>query len=152
MARLTGDPTEVAVGIERPDGRLVDVLLEAGYPVVPVSPNAIKTWSDGEVLSGAKSDAGDAAVIAEYVRLRAHRLQPATPYTDKDTTDRLRRSKAGARHGTLITNDLRDLLPELADLKAVAQQQGGDPTGWDKVGPGVGFSLEPPSELNQSGA
>jgi len=26
------------VGIERPDGRLVDVLLEAGYPVVPVKP------------------------------------------------------------------------------------------------------------------
>jgi len=80
LARLTGDPAEVAVGIERPDGRLVDVLLEAGYPVVPVSPNAIKTWRDGEVLSGAKSDAGDAAVIAEYLRLRAHRLQPATPY------------------------------------------------------------------------
>lgn len=81
LARLSGDPAEVAVGIERPDGRLVDVLLEAGYPVVPVSPNAIKTWRDGEVLSGAKSDAGDAAVIAEYLRLRAHRLQPATPYT-----------------------------------------------------------------------
>jgi transposase len=81
LARLTGDPAEVPVGIERPDGRLVDVLLEAGYPVVPVSPNAIKTWRDGEVLSGAKSDAGDAAVIAEYLRLRAHRLQPATPYT-----------------------------------------------------------------------
>ena len=48
---------------------------------MPVSPNAIKTWRDGEVLSGAKSDAGDAAVIAEYLRLRAHRLHPATPYT-----------------------------------------------------------------------
>ncbi len=81
LARLSGDPAEVAVGIERPDGRLVDVLLEAGYPVVPVSPNAIKTWRDGEVLSGAKSDAGDAAVIAEYLRLRAHRLTSATPYT-----------------------------------------------------------------------
>jgi len=81
LVRLTGDPADVAVGIERPDGRLVDALLEAGHPVVPVSPNAIKTWREGEVLSGAKSDAGDAAVIAEYLRLRAHRLQPATPYT-----------------------------------------------------------------------
>jgi len=63
------------VGIERPDGRLVDVLLEAGYPVVPVSLTAIKTWRDGDVLSGAKSDAGDAAVIVEYLRLRTHRLQ-----------------------------------------------------------------------------
>jgi transposase len=81
LDRLAEDRAEVPVGIERPDGRLVDALLEAGHPVVPVSPNAIKTWRDGEVLSGAKSDAGDAAVIAEYVRLRAHRLRPATPYS-----------------------------------------------------------------------
>jgi transposase len=47
--------------------------------VVPVSPNAIKTWREGEVLSGAKSDAGDAAVIAEYLRLRRRRLQVAAP-------------------------------------------------------------------------
>ncbi len=40
------------VAIERPNGRLVDLLLEAGHPVVPVSPNAIKTWREGEVLSG----------------------------------------------------------------------------------------------------
>ena len=59
----------------------MDLLLEAGHPVVPVSPNAIKTWREGEVLSGAKSDAGDAAVIAEYLRLRYHRLQPAAPYS-----------------------------------------------------------------------
>jgi len=80
LARL-GAPDTMPVGIERPDGRLVDALLEAGHPVVPVKPNAIKAWRDGEVLSGAKSDAGDAEVIAEYLRLRQHRLQLATPYT-----------------------------------------------------------------------
>ncbi|HYZ08664.1 MAG TPA: IS110 family transposase [Pseudonocardiaceae bacterium] len=85
LGRLTPDRVEVPVGIERPDGRLVDALLEAGHPVVPVSPNAIKTWRDGELLSGAKSDAGDAAVIAEYLRLRAHRLRPATPYSTQTT-------------------------------------------------------------------
>ena len=69
------------VAIERPDGRLVDLLLEAGHLVVPVKPNAIKTWRDGEVLSGAKSDAGDAAVIAGYLRLRAHKLKAAAPYS-----------------------------------------------------------------------
>lgn len=53
LGRLTEDRCEVAVAIERPDGRLVDALLEAGHPVVPVSPNAIKTWREGEVLSGA---------------------------------------------------------------------------------------------------
>ena len=78
-----GDPGDVPVAIERPDGRLVDLLLEARHPVVPVKPNAIKTWRDGEVLSGAKSDAGDAAVIAEYLRLRAHKLKAAAPYSDQ---------------------------------------------------------------------
>jgi transposase len=48
---------------------------------VPVKPNAIKTWRESEVASGAKSDAGDALVIAEYLRLRQHRLRVAAPYS-----------------------------------------------------------------------
>lgn len=82
LAALAEDPESVPIAIERPDGRLVDALLEAGHPVVPVKPNAIKTWREAEVLSGAKSDAGDAEVIAEYLRLRAARLRPAVPYSD----------------------------------------------------------------------
>ncbi|UQX09881.1 IS110 family transposase [Candidatus Mycobacterium methanotrophicum] len=73
---------DIPIAIERPNGRLVDLLLEAGHPVVPVSPNAIKTWREGEVLCGAKSDAADAEVIAEYLRLRQHRLRVAAPYSD----------------------------------------------------------------------
>lgn len=69
------------IAIERPDGRLVDVLLDAGYPVVPVSPNAIKTWRESETGSGAKSDAGDAYVIADYLRCRQRRLSVAVPYS-----------------------------------------------------------------------
>jgi len=99
LARI-GDPTTMPVGIERPDGRLVDALLEAGHPVVPVKPNAIKTWRDGEVLSGAKSDDGDAEVIAEYLRLRHHRLQLATPYTPETK---------GLRTVTRTRGDLVDL-------------------------------------------
>ena len=78
LARF-GDSGDLPIAIERPDGRLVDLLLEAGHPVVPVKPNAIRAWRDGEVPSGAKSDAGDAAVIADYLRLRYHRLAPAVP-------------------------------------------------------------------------
>jgi transposase len=82
-----GDAADLPVAIERPSGRLVDLLLEAGHPVVPVSPDAIKTWREGEVLSGAKpgakSDAGDAAVIAGYLRPRSHRLVPAVPSCDE---------------------------------------------------------------------
>jgi transposase len=80
-----GQAGGMPVAIERPDGRLVDLLLEAGHPVVPVKPNAIKAWRDGEVLSGAKSDAGDAAVIAGYLRLRQHKLRIAAPYCDETT-------------------------------------------------------------------
>jgi hypothetical protein len=69
------------VSVERPDGRLVDALLEAGHPVVPVKPNAIKTWRESETGSGGKSDAGDAEVIADYLRCRAHRLTVAVPYS-----------------------------------------------------------------------
>ena len=77
-----GSPRQVPVAIERPDGRLVDALLEAGHAVVPVSPNAIKSWRESEVLSGAKDDPGDAEVIAEYLRLRAHKLTVLAPFRD----------------------------------------------------------------------
>ena len=77
MARLArlGEPATLPVALERPDGRLVDRLLEAGHPVVAVQPNAIKAWRDAEVLSGAKHDPNDAALLAEYLRLRHHRLR-----------------------------------------------------------------------------
>jgi transposase len=80
LARL-GQADSMPVGIERPDGRLVDAVLEAGHPMVPVSPNAIKTWRESETSSGAKSDAGDAYVIADYLRCRHHRLSLAVPYS-----------------------------------------------------------------------
>src|SRR6266508_2725732 len=80
--RRLGAPAGLPVALERPDGRLVDRLLEAGYPVVPVRAGAIKAWREGEVVSGAKSDAGDAKVIAEYLRLRHHQLRTLTPFSD----------------------------------------------------------------------
>src|SRR6266540_334498 len=76
-----GRSGEIPVAIERPDGRLVDALLEAGHPVVPVHPNAIKAWREAEVTSGAKDDPGDAEVIAEYLRLRSHKLTVVAPFS-----------------------------------------------------------------------
>jgi transposase len=114
LAKL-GAPDEVPVAIERPDGRLVDALLAAGHPVVPVKPNAIKTWREGEVISGAKSDPGDAHVIAEYLRLRAHRLVAATPLTEHTTAlrtvSRTRTDLVEAR--VAATNQLAALLDGL---------------------------------------
>jgi transposase len=111
LARL-GDPGRTPVAIERPDGRLVDALLAAGHPVVPVKPNAIKTWRDGEILSGAKSDAGDAHVIAEYLRLRQHRLTVAVPYAAQTTALRtvVRTRDDVVDMRTAATNQLAALL------------------------------------------
>jgi transposase len=81
--RGLGEPGELPVAIERPDGRLVDRLLEAGHPVIPVSTNAIKAWREAEVVSGAKSDPADAGVIAEYLRLRFRQLSPLRPFSDQ---------------------------------------------------------------------
>ncbi len=81
LARF-GDPACLPVAIERPDGRLVDRLLEAGHPVIPVKTTAIKAWREAEVVSGAKSDPGDADVITDYLRVRCHQLRPLTPYSD----------------------------------------------------------------------
>ncbi|WP_155352738.1 IS110 family transposase, partial [Acrocarpospora macrocephala] len=113
LAKLA-DAADVQIAIERPNGRLVDLLLEAGHPVVPVSPNAIKAWRDGEVPSGAKSDAGDAAVIADYLRLRQHRLRVALPYSDQTralrTVVRTRTDLVEAR--VAATNQLAALLDD----------------------------------------
>lgn len=76
-------PDRLPVAIERPDGRLVDCLLEAGHPVVPVKTTAIKAWREAEIGSGAKSDPGDARVIAEYLRSRRHQLRELRPFSEQ---------------------------------------------------------------------
>ncbi|MGH9139281.1 MAG: IS110 family transposase [Acidimicrobiales bacterium] len=83
IARLArhGDAADVPVAIERPDRRLVDRLLEAGHAVVPVKTNAIKAWREAEVPLGAKSDPGDAEVIADYLRQRRGRLRALLPFS-----------------------------------------------------------------------
>jgi transposase len=75
------DPAELPVAIERPDGRLVERLLLAGHPVVPVKTTAIKAWREAEVASGAKSDPGDARVIAECLRSRRQQLRQLSEET-----------------------------------------------------------------------
>ncbi|RKN05495.1 IS110 family transposase [Streptomyces radicis] len=110
--RKFGQAEEIPVAIERPDGRLVDVLLEAGHPVVPVKSNAIKAWRDAEVLSGAKSDPGDAMVIAEYLRLRHHKLSAARPFSPQTKTLRtvVRTRDDVVRLRVMATNMLNSLL------------------------------------------
>jgi len=61
------------VGIEPPRGPWVQALIAAGYTVYAVNPLQAARYRDRHGVSGAKSDAGDAHVLAELVRLdRAH--------------------------------------------------------------------------------
>ena len=77
-----GPPAQVLVAIERPDGIVVDRLLEAGHPVLPLKPAAVTAYRHAIQPSKAKSDPGDAWVIAEYARLTHQRLAPLRPFSD----------------------------------------------------------------------
>ncbi len=66
------DPAEVVVGIETDRGLLVTSLVAAGYQVYAVNPRAVDRYRDRHALSGAKSDGGDAKVLADLVRTDRH--------------------------------------------------------------------------------
>ena len=59
------DPGQVAVGIETDRGPFVAALVAAGYLVFAVNPMSTSRYRDRHSVSGAKSDAGDARVLAE---------------------------------------------------------------------------------------
>ena len=66
-------PEDVAVGIETDRGPWVQALLATGYTVYAVNPLQVARYRERHSTSGAKSDAGDAHVLAELVRTdRAH--------------------------------------------------------------------------------
>jgi transposase len=65
--------SRVKVGIETDRGAWVAALVAAGYEVFAINPMSVARYRERHSTSGAKSDAGDAHVLAEIVRLdRAH--------------------------------------------------------------------------------
>lgn len=66
------DCGEVVVGIETDRGLWVQALVEAGYAVYAINPRAASRYRDRHTLSGAKSDPGDAKMLAELVRTDRH--------------------------------------------------------------------------------
>jgi len=68
-----GEPQEVLIGIETDRGPWVAALVAAGYVVYPINPIQAARYRERLGSSGAKSDPGDAHVLAEIIRLdRAH--------------------------------------------------------------------------------
>jgi transposase len=84
VARLKrfGAPAEVPIAIERPSGLLVETLLAAGHPLVPLHPNLVKACRPRYRAARAKSDPGDAYMLADILRTDGHRLRPLTPCSD----------------------------------------------------------------------
>jgi hypothetical protein len=72
---LVEEPSEVVVGIETDRGLFVQALLAAGYRVYAINPFSASRCRDRHSPSGAKSDPGDAEVLADLVRTdrQAHR-------------------------------------------------------------------------------
>jgi Transposase/Transposase IS116/IS110/IS902 family len=68
---------EVVVGIETDRGPWVAALVAAGYAVFPVNPLQASRYRERHGVSGAKSDGGDAHMLADMVRTDAHQLRPA---------------------------------------------------------------------------
>jgi transposase len=74
---------DIPVAIERPSGLIVDALVAAGHPVVPIHPNVVKACRPRYRAAGGKSDAGDAFLLADILRTDGHRFRPLAPCCDE---------------------------------------------------------------------
>lgn len=88
LCRLVVELAVCRVALERPDGLVVDRLLEAGLTIVAVHPNQLAATRDRYSVAGGKSDGFDSYVLAELCRTDMHRLRVLEP--DSDETKALR--------------------------------------------------------------
>lgn len=97
------------VAIERPDGPVVDALLEAGITVVVVNPNQVKNLRSRYGSAGNKDDRFDAFVLADTLRTDRGRLRPLTPDTAATVALRAlcRARKDLVIHRVRVANQLR---------------------------------------------
>src|ERR671912_613221 len=78
LAELS-DPTTLPIAIERGEGLVVGQIAAAGHPVLMVEPAAFKAARPRWGSAGAKSDRGDAFMLADYARTDGHRLRRVEP-------------------------------------------------------------------------
>src|SRR5215217_437349 len=139
LARVS-EPAALSVIIERTSGLVVDRLLAAGHPVVPVHPTAFWAARPRWGASGAKSDAGDSDKLADYLRTDGHRRR------------RLDRSDPGSRSSRPWCGCARIMCgpaPRPATSSAPCWRRTGlDPrrcsTGWRRRSPLPSWPTTPP--------
>ncbi len=116
------DPDEVVVGIETDRGLWVQALVAAGYQLYAINPLAVARYRDRHNVAGAKSDAGDAKVLADLVRTDRHNHRPIAG----DSHDAAAIKVLARGHQNLIwsrnrqTNALRNALREYYPAALVA--------------------------------
>ena len=114
VARLSklATPSELRIAIERPSGLVVDTLVDGGFAVVPIHPNAVKASRPRYSASQGKTDLGDAYLLADVLRTDGHRFRTLVPLSDETKAlrglVRLRDDLVGQRVGA--ANQLRNLL------------------------------------------
>lgn len=117
VAANAEEPSEVAIGIELDRGLLVGALVASGYAVHAVNPLSVDRYRDRHRTSGAKSDPGDAKVLADLVRTDRHlHRQVAGDSELAEALKVLARGHQGLvwsrqRHLNQLRNALREFYP-----------------------------------------
>ena len=140
VAEHASDPGEVVVGIETDRGPWVSALLAAGYRVYAINPRSAARYRDRHHVGGAKSDAGDAKLLADLVRTDRHNHRPVAGDSDEAAAVRI----LARAHQQLIwdrvrqTNRLRSALREYfpGALEAFPSLAHGDALGVLATAPG----------------
>ncbi|CCK58955.1 IS110 family transposase [Mycobacterium canetti] len=133
VAGYAEEPGQVVIGIETDRGLWVEALAAAGYEVFAVNPLAVARYRDRHQVSGAKSDAGDAKLLADLVRTDRHNHRPIAG--DTPTVEAIKVLARGhqnliwarTRHTNALRSSLREYYPaalevfdDLADRDALA--------------------------------
>ncbi len=134
VAAHAEQPGQVVVGIETDRGLLVGALVAAGYQLYAVNPQAVSRYRGRHGTSRAKSDRGDAKVLADLVRTDRHNhRQVASDSPLAEAVKVLARAHQGLiwtrqRHVNALRSALREFYPgalsalgaQLAEPEALA--------------------------------
>jgi transposase len=119
------DPADVVIATETDRGLFIGAMIAAGYTVLAVNPLSTSRYRERLSTSGAKSDPGDARVLAELARLDRHNHRPVPG--DSELVESIK-ILARAHQGLIWTrqrqlNQLRSTLREFypAALEAFAE-------------------------------
>jgi transposase len=123
------DPAKVVVGIETDRGLLVQGLVAAGYQVYALNPFSVSRYRDRHTVSRAKSDPGDAKILADLVRTDRQNHRPVAG--DSELAEALKvlaRAHqslvwARGRHVNQLRSTLREFYP--AALEALGTDLAG---------------------------